>query len=140
LFIYALRSSRQEKKKEAAHRVAVWGGRIALVPTLIQIPVGLWILFQLPDPVRDQFMGQDLVCTAMLGLSVFGALGLMHFLSSIALGDASRRKLMLAMSLMFLVVLLMSGGIHRAKSKSSRKDKPVAEVFVTLTHRVVILL
>ncbi|QDU95394.1 hypothetical protein [Lignipirellula cremea] len=95
--------------KEAGDRLVAWGGRWALIPTLLQLPVGVWVLFQFPGRVQDRLTGGEPLLAALFGAAVFAALGLMHHLSAVAMGDASRKTTFLATGMMGLVVLLMAG-------------------------------
>lgn len=91
------------------------GGWIALLPSLAQIPVGIWVLMRLPDTGKRQLMGNDLLGTCLLLVSMLAALWLMHQLSAVALGHAQGRKWWLAVGAMVLVVLLMSAMARRTR-------------------------
>lgn len=121
---YALRLNKEDKQEDA-QRVATWGARIALVPTLLQIPVGLWVMFALSNTSRDQLMGRDLSGTVMMGLGVLTALYLMHLLASISLGPAPRKKMIMTMIFLTVTVLLMTGAVRRANSTRRPSKVPV---------------
>ncbi len=116
LMVYALRIGRREDNSEDTERIAIWGGRIALVPTLLQIPIGLWVLLNLPNDGPRRLMGDDLAGTILLGLSVVLALLLMHQLSSVAMGNTKRSALIRSVVVMILIVVLMTGTLRRAKT------------------------
>lgn len=99
---------RKDEQKETGSRIAVWGARIALVPTLLQILVGVWVLSALPPMMQRRLMGSDLLVASAFGLSLIGALWLMHQLSAVAFGDTRPRTLQLAIHLMYAVVILMT--------------------------------
>lgn len=99
---------RDEQLKDAGSRIAVWGARIALVPTLLQILVGGWVLGVLPPLMRQRLMGSDLLAASAFGLSIIGALWLMHALSAVAFGDTRPRTLKVAIHLMYALVILMT--------------------------------
>lgn len=109
----ALRMSRGDEPPAAVARVAQWGGRIALVPTLLQLPVGMWVLLQLDDVGQKRLMGGDAIGTALFALAVLAALLLMHQLTAVAMGNTKRGALIRSMALMFVVVLLMTGTVRR---------------------------
>src|SRR4029079_19472558 len=50
-------AKRQDMPVEVAARVAAGGARIALSATLLQLPIGAWVLLELPNSSRDQLMG-----------------------------------------------------------------------------------
>jgi hypothetical protein len=97
--------------------------RIALVATTAQILVGVWVLFELPPAMQNQVLGEDLTATALFGVSIVAALGLMHHLSVVALGDVSRRVVGRAALLIVLVVLLMVATLHRARERALEPAK-----------------
>ena len=99
---------RQKEEQEAGEKIATWGGRIALVPTVLQVLVGVWVVSVLPPLMQQRLMGRDLVVASAFGLSIVGALWLMHQLSAVAFGDTKPRTLKLAIHLMYIVVILMT--------------------------------
>ena len=58
----------------------------------MQLPVGVWVLLSMPQIMQQQVMGQDLLATILFGVSLIVALGLMHHLALISLGDTSRGR------------------------------------------------
>jgi len=90
-------------------RMMTWGGRLALTPTVLQLPVGLWLLFQFPQPVQNQLIGGNLVAAGLFGAAVLTALGLMHQLASVAMGEPTRRSTIVSAGMMALVIVLMTG-------------------------------
>lgn len=96
-------------------RMAIWGGRVALVPTLLQLLAGTFVLLTLPALMRDRLLGQDLLATILFAASMIAALALMHRLAAVAMGDTQRREIIGAMVLLVVVVLLMVGTLQRAR-------------------------
>ena len=99
--------------------------RIALLATTAQVAVGIWVLLTLPVAMENQMLGEDWLATALFGGSVVAALGLMHHLSVIALGDVSRRKVNVATLLLVLVVFLMAATLHRSRQRALEPVKVV---------------
>ena len=62
----------------------------------------------LPHLMQQRLMGSDLLVASAFGLSIIGALWLMHLLSAVAFGDTRPRTLKLAIHLMYAVVILMT--------------------------------
>jgi hypothetical protein len=112
---FALRLARQSDDAAGAERVAKWGGRIALVPSIAQLLAGLYVLLHLPPQIQKQFMGGDTLTMLLFGLSVGAALALMHSLAAVALGDVQRKTIIRSMALLVLTVLLMSAALHTAR-------------------------
>jgi hypothetical protein len=102
---------------DEADAVAVAGGRWALVPTLLQLPVGLWVLVSLPRPMQNELLG-----TSVLGLIVFGgallsALWLSRELVSLAMGETDRGPLLRSMIAMLVTIVLMTTSHDLARSR-----------------------
>lgn len=110
--------SRQTGESRA---LAAWGAWLALVPTLLQLPVGLWVLLQLPLAERDSLLGSDLYATGLFALAMLAALRLMHQLAAVALGDTERKQIVGSLSTMVLVVVLMVAAWTRSQVPANAK-------------------
>jgi hypothetical protein len=109
----ALRLLRQGQSGESA-QVARWGAWWALIPTLLQIPVGLWTLATLPPLAQSAMLGGDLVASGLFLAAMAAALWLARELVSVALGEATRPAMIRAMSALVAVVALMTAMQHLA--------------------------
>lgn len=114
LMVHALRSARRDAPEDTA-RVASWGGWLALVPTVVQVPAGVWFVSQLPREAIGRLMGGDWIDGLLFLTSLIAAFLLLHKLAAIAFRDADRRTLIQALSLMCLVIVLMTGVLRRTK-------------------------
>ena len=137
----ALRMQRQKANSEAAQRVATWGGRLALIPTLLQIPTGLWLTATLPAFLQGDVTGGDAITCLLFLVSLAAAFGLLQVLAAISIGDVERPKLIRAMILMVVIVLLMSGVLQRLRAKSLMINTPAevaafapSSTFIAPTH------
>ncbi len=110
-WIGALQSPREPSEPSPA--AAALGGRIALGASLLQVPVGVWVLLALPEGQSQRIMSTGAVL--IFGAAIVAALGLMHQLAMVALGDVSRRRLSLATVLMTVVVILMTATLQVAR-------------------------
>ena len=115
---YALRLARQGKPTESG-RVALWGGMWALVPTVAQLPVGLWVLFALPMHLQSRLMGADGATTVLFVISLLAAFWLLRELATIALGEMQRGSLVRSMIAMTAVLMLMTA-THQAARRQDR--------------------
>jgi hypothetical protein len=107
LLILALRQGRTGEEKRAV-RVAVWGGRWAVAPSLAQLPVGLWTLATLPATQQTKIMGSDAAATLLLIAAVLAAFWLVSDLAKIAMRETHPRMLARAILAMIVTVVLMT--------------------------------
>ncbi len=112
---FALRLARRGSDADAVARIASWGGRIALVPTVLQLFVGTYVLIALPELARSRVMGGDTLGTVLFGTAVAGAVMLMHRLASISFGETGRGNLIGSMALLVLVIVVMVGTRERVR-------------------------
>ncbi|QDU76443.1 hypothetical protein Pan97_34930 [Bremerella volcania] len=81
---------------------------IALVSTLLQIPVGFVLTTTLNSAQQSRLMGGDTLCTAMFALGVGLAFWLMHLLAGLAFFDRSWRKANMALMTLAGTIVLMT--------------------------------
>jgi hypothetical protein len=86
-------------------RAGAWA---ALIATLLQIPVGLWVLLQSPAAWRDQLLGSAWWPTSLFVASMAAGLATLHALAAVALGEVQRKQTRTAVLLLLLTVLLMT--------------------------------
>ena len=111
-WIYAAWRYRDEASSGAegttAKHLATWGGRVAAVPAVLQLPVGFWLVFEIPKREQQAMMGHDMIVTVAFMLAVVLSLWMMHLLASSALGKASPKRWRITVIVVLVVVLLMS--------------------------------
>lgn len=88
--------------------LARWGARLAVVPTLLQLPSGLWLVGTLTPVQQSRLFGGDAAVTSAFGASVLLSLWLMHLLAAIGMGDVRRSMLAKTLVVLTAVVALMS--------------------------------
>jgi hypothetical protein len=115
---YGMRAERHGMSADDARRVVRWGAILGLVPTFLQLPVGLWLITQLPRPAIRSIMGNDLLSSLLFFLSVGLFFPLSHYLAAAAMRGVERKTLVRIMMLMTLIVLLMSGVLYRGNRVS----------------------
>jgi hypothetical protein len=113
----ALLMERAGRPTEDVRRVAIWGGRVALAPTLLQWLAGLYVLVELPERSRAGLLGGDVLGSCLFGGALVAVIVLMHRLAGVAFGETERRNLIGSMALMALVVVTMVGARHRARQE-----------------------
>ena len=90
-------------------RGTLFGARLALVATAVQMPLGIWLLTTLPRASQNLVLGRNLLATGLMVAAVVTSLGLMHLLASLALGDVERRLVRRAALLIVAIVTMMVG-------------------------------
>jgi hypothetical protein len=118
LMYLGLRIDRAGQHDPSRNRLIKAGALVALVPTLLQIPSGLWLALEMPEPARDPLLGGDWVATGLFATSFLLTLQLMHSLAGIAMGNCEPRQIRNSIAIMVLVVLLMVGTRGRAQDFS----------------------
>lgn len=114
----ALRMGRRGAPAEEVSRVAIWGGYWSLVPSLVQLPVGLWVMSALPPDSQSRIMGSSGAATVCFLAGIVAALWLLRELVSIAMGETAKSNLIRAMVAMVVVVVLMTGTHHFSKDRA----------------------
>jgi len=114
----ALRLRRAGQEQRAA-RIALWGGRWALVTSLVQLPVGLWMLASLSPTAQSQIMGVDGMATLLFITALLAAFWLLTDLVKIAMGESARPLLIRCMASMLLTATLMTATQQQARPAST---------------------
>lgn len=129
LIIYTLKKGGSAETTEQTYQPARWGARLALVATLLQLPVGIWIVIKMGDDAK-QVMGGDWLTTGLFVASLVGALALMHCLSVLAFGSFQRVLAVRTISLMILVILLMTLVARQSRQQETAWRQSLPELGV----------
>lgn len=103
-------------------RVAATGACGALAATLAQMPVGLWVLFELPGPAAAPLWDGDVLVLAMLAGAVALSMWLLQQLAGAALGDCQLAAVHRCLWTTAAVVLLMCGVVERLQRLTAPVD------------------
>lgn len=109
------RPPRRAADGKSSRRLGAWAARIALAAALLQVPLGGYLLMQIPTAIRNELLGRDLAATALLAVGVVAAIGLMHHLATAAWGEATTREIARSTLLVALVMLMMVAAERRAR-------------------------
>lgn len=99
--------------REIGPQVATRVGRVALVATLGQIPVGLWLIAAIPAHSQQRILGGDLVTSALFVTSMAASMSLLHQLGAVSFGENALPTVRKLVLLLLAIVLAMSGVLYR---------------------------
>jgi hypothetical protein len=98
---------RYGRENPLAPRLIQRAALIALVPSVLQIPTGLWIAMEMPEAARVEILGGDAVATGIFSAAIVVALYWLHAVAAIALGDCDRRRVRRSIATLSLLLILM---------------------------------
>jgi hypothetical protein len=96
-------------------RIARGASWLALAATLLQVPIGIWLLTSLDDPARSALMGNSPLASVAFIAALVLSIKLLQCLFTIALGQANRENLQQAFSLVCGVTLLMTASLRLSR-------------------------
>ncbi len=108
---------------QSAARIVRASARLSLIATVLQLPVGCWVLIAAHPLMQEAMLGENGLTTGLFVASIIASLGLMHHLAVASLGDVSRRAVVRTAGIMALVVLLMVATLHRARQPALEEIK-----------------
>ena len=107
LMLYSSSGDKQgDAPKEAAMLRTVAG--VVLVASLLQLPIGVWLLTTLSNQSRTALMGESVLASLAFLAAMLVVFLLLGRLLKIALGEFAAGDLRVAAALMLMVVVLMS--------------------------------
>lgn len=124
VLLYALPEAVDEARRASADRLRRRGAQIALTATLVQWPVGMFVLVSLPDGVRGAMLGDDARLTVLFVVSLGAVIVVMHRLAAASFGEVGRRSMRSALWWLGVTVVLMTAVRHYVRTTS----RPVAAV------------
>lgn len=92
---------------------------IVLFASLMQLPIGLWLLMTIPNQSRSALMGTSILASMSFLMAMLAMFLLMGRLVKIALGDFDGKDLKISAALLCLVVLLMTTSTRAVGSSAS---------------------
>lgn len=102
--IFCLRRLPEEQRDSTAGAAFT----IALVPTVLQLPVGFLLTTSLNSGQQSRLMGGDSLCTALFAVSLGLAFWLMHLLAGLAVFERTSTKAYQALAALGGTILLMT--------------------------------
>jgi hypothetical protein len=101
-----------EEQRLVTRTLARHGAWIALVPTLLQIIIGLWVLTSLPITAQYAMIGVEPLRTVLFALSMAAVLGLIHDLWAATMSDTPAEHGRSSVVWMGAVIVLMTAVLH----------------------------
>jgi hypothetical protein len=120
----ALRAGEAELPERSRRRLLRSGALLALVATLGQIPVGVWVALEMPETMRAPLLGGDWLATGLFLAALMCAVQLLYALLSMALGDHEPRQVRRSALLLAIVMLLMVGTRQRLAERATAPLAP----------------
>jgi heme A synthase len=110
------------QKERAADDAAVRRlAAAALIATLLQLPIGAWVLLSSSAPAQDALMGQDGVVTSCFAAGVLLAIGLTQTLVAITAGDTQPSLRGRAAGLFVAVAVLMTATLTLGRAPDATR-------------------
>jgi hypothetical protein len=100
--------------------VARLSAGLAFTATLLQVPVGIWLLITLPGTSRMALMGKSLGGSLAFMAAMVLSLILLQRLFAALLGDIERKNVRSVVTLTCIVVLLMTTSLRLSRSRSAQ--------------------
>jgi hypothetical protein len=113
--VLALKSKLAESGAAAScQRLIQQGAWLALIATLLQLPVGMWITLEMPESARESLFCGDVLASSIFALSLLLVMLLAHMLSAVAQGESRPDYIRRSALVAAVIVLLMVGTRWRA--------------------------
>jgi hypothetical protein len=93
----------------------------ALIASLLQVPVGVWLLVASDETTRDALIGGSLLASALFLGGLLTTIALLQSLMNLALGDQTPAAMRRAAWLLIATVVLMTGTLRLSRA-SDRHD------------------
>lgn len=120
------RDSDHALSHDDARRLAAYGARIALVPSLLQVLSGAWLLIQLDPFTQSQLLGGDAVSSLSFAAGVGLAMWLLHRLASASWGEVDRRSILITAGALVATVVFMTATLRQIE-RAARSARPAPE-------------
>lgn len=113
----------------ASARLKARGAQIALVATLLQWPVGVVVMLQLPEAARDTLLGYHVAVTLLFALSLGAVVMLMHRLATASFGESTAAEVRSGLLWLGITIAMMTAVRHLSREPLYLAERPAVARF-----------
>lgn len=113
----------------ASARLKARGAQIALVATLLQWPVGVIVMLQLPEAARDTLLGYHVAITSLFALSLGAVVMLMHRLATASFGETTAAEVRSGLLWLGITIAMMTAVRHLSREPLYLTARPAIASF-----------
>ena len=113
----------------ASARLKARGAQIALVATLLQWPVGVVVMLQLPEAARDTLLGYHVAITSLFALSLGAVVMLMHRLATASFGESTAAEIRSGLLWLGITIAMMTAVRHLSREPLYLTARPAVASF-----------
>lgn len=113
----------------ASARLKARGAQIALVATLLQWPVGVVVMLQLPESARDTLLGYHVAITSLFALSLGAVVMLMHRLATASFGETTAAEVRSGLLWLGITIAMMTAVRHLSREPLYFTARPAIASF-----------
>ncbi|MCE9607686.1 MAG: hypothetical protein K8U03_22590, partial [Planctomycetia bacterium] len=121
----AERTDGKPSASEIALGLKTRGAMIALITTVLQWPIGIIVLLQLPEISREALMGNSAGATMLFVISLVAVVMLMHRLAAAAFGETTFAEIRSLLLWLGITIVLMTAVRHYAREPLYLSDSVV---------------
>ena len=112
-----------EEISHESRSIARGTSTIALSASLLQVPIGVWLLTSLPATSRTALMGHSIWTSLAFIAALVTTIKLLQLLVMVALGETDKKNLRQVVSLACAVVLLMTMSLRLSRPTAPLSDE-----------------
>ena len=112
-----------EEISHESQSIARGAATVALSASLLQVPIGIWLLTSLPATSRTALMGNNIWASLAFMAALVATIKLLQLLVMVVLGETDKKNLRQVVSLACAVVLLMTMSLRLSRPTAPLSDE-----------------